>query len=196
MDSFATKIVILMLLFLTSILLSLFYFIKKSVTFIKSSIDKKYYIVRNEKTKYQAADLLAKLRFNMIKLSEYMYKNTDKNNTYYPYITTLHDKIYNVKLEENPNSDKYTSYSVNKGEQIIMCLRNKETNEFHTENLLMYVLLHELAHIACPEYNHTPLFVNIYKYFINQSINLGIYQNINFDIDNIKYCGMDLKKGV
>lgn len=39
-----------------------------------------------------------------------------------------------------------TSYTINKGDRIVLCLRNRE-GELHRLHLVLYVLLHELAHI-------------------------------------------------
>jgi hypothetical protein len=39
-----------------------------------------------------------------------------------------------------------TSYTVNKGDRIVLCLRNRQ-GELHRLQLVLYVLLHELAHI-------------------------------------------------
>ena len=92
---------------------------------------------------------------------------------------------------ENNNKDNTTSYSVNKGEELVLCLRSKkDVNKFHDMNTLMYVILHEISHIACPEYNHTPLFKKIFAFFTEVAIKLNIYQRVNYSSNPVEYCGI------
>ena len=63
-----------------------------------------------------------------------------------------------INIMETPADEKNTSYTINKGEKIVICLRSKFLNEIHDINTIMYVVIHELAHVACPEFGHTPLF--------------------------------------
>ena len=57
-------------------------------------------------------------------------------------------------------------------------------------NTLMYVVLHEISHIACPEYNHTPLFKKIFAFFAEVAIKLNIYQKVNYGTNPVEYCGI------
>ena len=60
----------------------------------------------------------------------------------------------------------------------------------------MYVTLHELAHVACPEEGHTELFENIFKFFIQVAIKLKLYNKIKFKNNNIEYCGIIIKNHI
>ena len=79
-------------------------------------------------------------------------------------------------MSESPSDAKYTSYSVNKGEELVFCVRSKKTGKIHDLNLLMYVALHEIAHIACPEQGHTPLFKKIFAFLTEQALKLKLYK--------------------
>ena len=58
--------------------------------------------------------------------------------------------------------DQYeTSKKINKGEEIVFCLRSIPDNKLHNINELMYVAIHEIAHVGCPEIGHTSLFKKI-----------------------------------
>ena len=57
-------------------------------------------------------------------------------------------------------------------------------------NTLMYVVIHELAHVGCPEYGHTPLFRKIFKFLLKQSVKIGIYTPVNYILNPQNYCGM------
>ena len=67
-----------------------------------------------------------------------------------------------VVYETDPDSN-LTSFSVNKGEELSFCLKSKKTDTLHDLNLLMYVAIHEMAHIACPEIGHGTLFKKIFR---------------------------------
>src|SRR5438445_471854 len=85
------------------------------------------------------------------------------NSLYNIYIEQLKERMSNVIISESSENNGYTSYSINKGEQIVFCLRSKkDNNHLHDLNLLMYVALHEMAHVACPEIGHTDLFKEIF----------------------------------
>ena len=79
-----------------------------------------------------------------------------------------------TQIYENDIDSKYTSYSVNKGEEIVFCLRSKETHQLHSIDLMMYVALHEISHICCPEIGHTPLFKKIFAFLVNRAIELEL----------------------
>ena len=56
---------------------------------------------------------------------------------------------------------------------------NKKINpEIHDMNTLMYVTIHELAHVGNDEIGHTPLFKAVFKFFLEQSVEIDIYTSI------------------
>jgi hypothetical protein len=61
----------------------------------------------------------------------------------------------------------------------------------HDINLMMYVVLHEISHVACPVYdNHGPLFKKIFAFITNAAIKIGLYTKINFGTQPEEYCGL------
>ena len=85
---------------------------------------------------------------------------------------------------------------MNKGEELVFCLRSKEDKHFHDINLIMYVMVHELAHIACPEYGHTPLFNKIFTFLLKICIKIKLYKKIDFDTNPTEYCGMTVTSSI
>jgi hypothetical protein len=163
------------------------------MTYVKSDIDNKFYLVRGTHDRQQAANILAKIHKNIIYLSDHLMKEKEKYKDYIQYIELLHQKVRDIVLLESTRGDMYTSYSVNKGDKIIFCMRTKtkETNELHNFNLIMYVVLHEISHVACPIYdNHGPLFRKIFKFLIERASELGLYKRIDFAKTPVEYCGM------
>jgi hypothetical protein len=168
------------------------------VKYVESMIDHKKYLVQDKHNSNEAANLLAKLRNNMNKIIEECNSKKDtKYADFEKYIDRLSDRNNNgiVFSESDPNSP-YTSYSVNKGEELVFCLRSKETKKFHDINLIMYVMVHEIAHIACPEYGHTPLFNKLFKFLLQVSINIKLYKKIEFDNKPEEYCGMTITSSI
>ena len=77
-----------------------------------------------------------------------------------------------------------TSYTINK-ERVHICLKD-ENGEYYSDNMLIYVLAHELAHVICEEIGHTELFNNIFKELLIELEKEGIY-NPNLPV-NLEYC--------
>ena len=157
---------------------------------VKSDIDNTSYWVRDKSDKKMAANTLAKIKINMMKLITYLQENKNKFPENMSYIKDLVTRTKVINIMETPADEKYTSYTVNKGEKIVFCLRSKVIDEIHDMNTLMYVVIHELAHVGCPEYGHTPLFKKIFKFLLEQSIYIGIYEPVDYRIYPQGYCGM------
>ena len=134
----------------------------------------------------------------MNKLNTYLFENKKNYPKYIPYIEQMNEKLKKTKIQESTDNGIYTSYSVNKGEQIIFCLRSRKDNsgKLHDLNLLMYVVLHEMGHVACPEFGHTELFKDIFAFLANEGVKLGIYKKIDFRSDNQEYCGLTITDSI
>lgn len=187
------------MLFLLIIFIIIFIFIKSTknkVLMIQSLIDRNDYLVNNLTDKQEAADLLAQIKINVLKLRKYLINNKKKYYNYIKYIDLLDDRLDDVIIKEKTENNNFTSYSVNKGEEIIFCLRSKKDNSLHNINLIMYVALHEFAHVACPEIGHTMLFKQIFKFFLEIGIKLGIYKYTDYENDVKEYCGIYINESI
>jgi predicted metal-dependent hydrolase len=143
--------------------------------------------------------LLKEIINNMYKLKNYLVNNIDKFSEYKDYIDLL-NKNFNQNrtsiYETNSNDTNVTSFSVNKGEELSICLKSRKTGDLHNINLLMYVVIHEMAHFACPEIGHGPLFQKIFKKFLEEAINIGIYKYDNYSKYPQEYCGLNLNSSI
>ena len=75
-------------------------------------------------------------------------------------------------VQSTPDS-KYTSYSVNKGEKVVLCLRSRNSKEeLVDENILMFVALHEMGHICTKSIGHTEEFWTNFKWLLQKSIEI------------------------
>jgi len=94
------------------------------------------------------------------------------------------------KLKEGVDTPGYTSYSINKGEEIILCLRTN--NKIVDLNTMMFVVLHELAHLATKSIGHTEEFWDNFRWILEEAINIGIYTKQDFKKESVEYCGMTI----
>ena len=127
-----------------------------------------------------------------------MIKNINNFTSFEPYIKQLKENLSEsrtVVYETDPESN-LTSFSVNKGEELSFCLKSKKSNQLHDINLLMYVAIHEMAHIACPEIGHGDLFKKIFRKLAEEAIKIGIYKKVNFSEIPTEYCGMILSSSI
>lgn len=155
-------------------------------------------IIYNENNEKEKEDLLKQIISNIYILRQHMIDNIDNLTEYRDYINLLKHNLTPVRTtiyETDPLSD-FTSYSVNKGEELSLCLTSKKTKELHNINLLMYVVIHELAHIACPEIGHGPLFKKIFKKLLEESIKINIYNYEDYNNNPLEYCGMTLNSNI
>lgn len=195
---------LLFLIFIIFIIIIVFFKVTNSnMTFIKSDIDNNFYMVRNLEDKQTASNVIAYNRNKIIKFINHLNENKNtKYKDYSDYINRLVDKITDLNIVENNGEGNFTSYSVNKGEELILCLRSKiEKNIIHDNNLIFYVILHELSHIASPVYedeynNHGPVFNKIFSFLINTAIENNFYNKIDFSSKSIEYCGIYINDSI
>lgn len=188
---------------------------ERGMIYCKSTVDDEYYLVRDRPDKLGASNLLATLRKNINGITDYMVDRMNnkmsimekREKVMYEfnrqYINRLDKLIRGVILMESHENSVYTSYSVNKGEQIVFCIRSKSisnvlnsANHLHDLNLIMYVALHEISHVACPERDHTPLFNKIFRFICNEAIKMGIYKRLDFRNNPEEYCGMTITDSI
>ena len=108
-------------------------------------------------------------------------------------IRRLYKNFNPEAFSETTPDAKYTSYSVNKGEKIVFCLRDKKEGEkLVKENIMTFVSIHELAHLMTKSIGHEPEFWANFKLLLKISIDNGIYKNIDFNSTPKPYCGINI----
>ena len=157
----------------------------KDIIEVVSKIDKREYLVRKLPDSQQSADKLAILNQNVIRLLQHI-KNEERSGVKY-----LVNRYNPDKLSETALGAKYTSYSVNKGESIAMCLR-EPNNSFIDMNTVHFVIIHELAHVMTPEVGHTKLFWENMGYLLRKASEIGIYKYYDYGAKPIRYCGVTI----
>ncbi len=161
-----------------------------NLTCHKSDIDKQHYCVRHRKDIDDAVNLLATINKKNKKLISHLKKKyPDKEN-----VKRLVNKYNPRKLVEiNPLSE-HTAYSENKGEKLAFCLtRQKSINSNKIDiNTLTFVAIHELAHIASVTIGHNEEFWTNFKFLLDNAVEIGTYEPIDYKNDPIEYCGMEI----
>ena len=158
------------------------------VKFVKSNIDGREYLVRNEKDKYHAADLLAKIRENLSKIVNYLKENPVEEKR--EEIDLLVKNYRPDRISESSPNNNYTSYSINKGEKIVFCLRSRDyKNKLEREEIMMFVAIHELAHLMTASIGHTSEFWDNMKFLLEIGHKLNIKLKSDYNNDPVSYCG-------
>lgn len=91
----------------------------------------------------------------------------------------------NVSFTVSENRVSGTTFTLDK-KYIFLCLNTKN------KNTLMYVAIHELAHIISKSYGHNNEFISNFQSLIKKAIDLGIYQYQDYSASPEKYCNMTL----
>jgi hypothetical protein len=159
-------------------------------TYVISSVDGKPYKVRDMYDKQHAADLMAKLRLRLTKLCDILSnKYPDKPQVKLMVKNFRSDP--NRFLESTPDS-QHTSYSVNKGESIHLCLRQRQgpDESLVDENVMTFVALHELAHVCTESIGHGPDFWNNFGWLLKEAESNGLYTYTDFSAHPVSYCGV------
>ena len=160
------------------------------VEYVKSTVDGNEYQVRNLPDKQDASDLLANIR---IKLETFV-KHISKMYPDDPRTINMIQNFHSDKLVEGKDDARYTSYSINKGEKIVFCLRSrgKGVQTLMDLNTMMFVALHEMSHICSVSIGHTDEFWNNFKFILQEAIQIGIYKEQDFKSKPVEYCGMTI----
>jgi len=181
---------------ITSVIIAILYFsyvLKKEgwqneLTKVKSSIDGHSYTVRNLPDKQQAADSLARIRQRLESMIDFLQKKYPNDQG----IKRLAQNFRPDNISEGLPDGKYTSYSINKGEKIVFCVRQRDANNSLVDiNTMMFVAIHEMAHLMTKSVGHTPEFWENMKILLERVIdsNLNIYQYQSFHKNPEEYCG-------
>lgn len=167
-----------------------------NLTPIKSKVDGKVWNVQGDLPCPEcAADRLAKTHIDIMKLIKYVNDKYPKD----PRSKRLRKyKIKNV-IEGRPSPAGMgdTSYVVNKGEKIVHCLRSAEDkSKFVEENLQIYTMVHEAAHVASVKVGHGKEFQDNFLWLLNKAVDIGIYEPVDYSRYPKKFCGLTVDSSI
>jgi len=158
-----------------TILLILICFIAKSPTFT-GKCGKKF-----ESFSQESANMLCKIHGRCKKLV-----NLVKGE---------HGKLLRFKYQWHDLAENLQprTYNVGKGEKIYICLRNSH-GKLYDFNTLMFVAIHELAHILTKTYDigssHSGEYWRLNKKLLDIAQHHQLYTFVNYRINPVEYCGI------
>jgi hypothetical protein len=156
------------------------------LTYVTASNGKEYR-VRKLPDQQEAADRLANVHAQLFRACDILKQNHPQD----PRVQRLLDRFSTTDLAEADGSEKNTSYSINKGEKIVLCLRQKDgTNRLVDANLILFVALHEISHIMTTSVGHTEEFWNNFRFVLKNCQDANLYKCINFSQKPEEYCGI------
>ena len=160
-----------------------------NLKFIISDVDGNKYCVRERNKLTLAADLLANTTQTLKDLVVSLYeKYPDRAN-----VKRLKEGFNPKKIYETLPTSEYTAYSENKGEKLAFCLNtDKVNNQLIDQNTLIFVAIHELAHIATKSVGHTQEFWNNFKFLLDEAVDINLYKPVDYKKKHQPYCGMDI----
>jgi predicted metal-dependent hydrolase len=169
------------------------------VTYV--SLNNIEFLVRNLPDKEEAALLLSKIRERLSNIVKHCCKEIIEDKEEAKKLDETkqirNDSLKRLKINFKPNNitesspgNKYTSYSINKGDKIVFCLRSKDGNNKLVDiNTMMFVAIHELAHLMTKSIGHTAEFWDNMRFLLKEGIVIGVYVKQDFNNLPVDYCG-------
>ena len=139
-----------------------------------------------------ASDVLAEIHRRNTHLIQHLNRNFPND----PRVQRLVRNYHRQNIYEGiPDGGTTTSYTLNKGEKLVFCLRSsKNPTKIHEVNLLMYVSIHELSHIASESYGHNAEFRRNFSWLLRNAVNIGIWNYQNYGMVSKEYCGIKIDR--
>lgn len=162
----------------------------REVTMQKSSVDGRQYLVLQRPDSAAAANLLATVRADLESLIAHVVRS---NPTDAGYARLARRFDGDAISEGRPNHGYTTSFTVDKA-RVVLCIR-QTSGEFVSRPVIMYVAIHELAHILTKSVGHTDEFWNNNARLVKAAKEIGIYEDQNFDETPVSYCGITIGPG-
>jgi hypothetical protein len=201
--------VIVILIILLVLFLTWFYYSKsyEEEVYIKSDVDQRVYLIRRGNNKSQqflkeSANTLAHINLRIEKLIEHLEKNYSNDPSKNYFILKLKQNYHPYMISEAAVDPKYTTFTVDK-QDINICLRTRDRYEhIYDINLLMYVVLHELAHLCNYTRNGHPIighgdeFKYIFAFLVQESMKIGIYNYENYANAPKEYCNIIINSSI
>lgn len=161
-----------------------------SLKCIISDVDGRTYCVRERSKLELAADKLADTTNKM----EQLVKHCGKKYPTRENVTRMVEGFNPTRISETLPTSEFTAYSENKGEKIAFCLDKRKDGRggMIDANTLMFVAIHELAHVASSTIGHTDEFWRNFKFLLEESNEIGIYKPVDYKLSPQEYCGMDI----
>jgi hypothetical protein len=155
--------------------------------------DGRNYEMQNLPNKEGAVKIMSAIREKLVRLHTYYKEDIALSQD--PPVSRFVERFAPDVFVENDMASKDTSYSENKGQKIVVCLRDKTSPPKYPlidENTVMFVMLHEMAHLMTETIGHTQEFWSNFKRILGDAVQLGLYHPVNYAQRPVGYCGMQI----
>jgi hypothetical protein len=164
------------------------------VEYVTSTVDNRKYLVLKLSDKQEAADTLARLTKDVIKLIKHLREKYPDDAR----VKRLYDNFNPDNVSEGSPDSGYTSYTVNKGQKLVLCIRQKnKTKKLVSDmNLLRYVVFHEAGHYASKGVGHTDEFWKNFEFILKEAVEIGLYRVEDYKKTPQPYCGIKVTSNI
>lgn len=169
------------------------------IVYAVSQLNGKSYLVRDLPDKQVAVDRLVTIIQRLEKLRDHLAKNKGTFGEFDYAAKRIVENFNPDAVSEGSLDHNYTSYTVNKGEKMVFCLRSRDDHnqeQLHDINTLTFVAIHEMAHIGCRSQGHNEEFKKVFKFLLQYAVNIGIYSPQNYQQSPVRYCGVNITDDV
>ena len=173
------------------------YYIYEESKFQQIQVNNNYFHIEKDKDIYDknnSLQTLVDLRRRLDTLINYLSRKYPQN----AFIQRMKIRFKGTVLREigpNGTDPKQTSYTINKGDRMVLCLRTTD-GQLVDINTLTYVAIHELAHIYSSSLHHNAEFWENMRFLVDEAVEAGLYQKVNYFQNPVRYCGIYIKSNV
>ena len=144
----------------------------------------------NDISDQKTADMICRLNSSINKLIVYLKHKYPNDNR----VRTLIREYDDDDIQESN-----TTYIVNKGDKIHVKIRHID-GKLYSYNLLIFVIIHELAHMISPNYivgkYHDSQFYEYNRWLLNKAIECKIYKYHDYKLFPIMYNNILINKNI
>lgn len=157
------------------------------VHYVKSTVDGHSYLVLRRSDSRDAANLLAVITNDLSGLVAHMHNKFPDDADVQRLKAGYNPRV----VSEGSPSSGYTSYTIDKGVRMVLCMRQTD-GSFVPKNVIMYVAIHELAHVMTKQVGHEDVFWKNNARLLNEAQTIGLYRDMDLSKAPQPYCGMHI----
>lgn len=172
------------------IIISIFCYMYKPNTnkYVKAKNGDKF-SVRESNDSEKKAEILSILDYRIRKIVKCMKDNNIPNEEI---SNRTYSKMNNIELREIPKNESGAGYTINKS-HIYLCLsKNDKVNNIDD---IMFVLLHEVAHIMSLSFGHGDEFRKNFDFIVKLAVKLNLWNKKDYSEENTNICGIEVTNG-
>lgn len=182
------------------VILLVIYFRREEVV---SGGGRSWKVIGSFSNKKEAANLLSNINITLIKFMKYLKNkyqidlpgaNPRKTRTWKIVDYLLDNYNPDHFYENDPRWTTTTSYTINKGDSVYICMRNKnKPDQLIDIDTMLFVMLHEMSHIGNFDgWGHDKQFWTVFKFILYEATLAGIYKPVDYQKYPRVYCGLTI----